>query len=99
MTKDQTIAAALQVTDVLIILAKALKTVPLDEVHVIPIRSQQLGLICHWSGRTEDSQNRALRSTPNINFFLKESEKTKLPRYGTAVYVREAEKCTKIDML
>ena len=72
---------------------KALKTVPLDEMYVIPIRSEQLGRICHWLGRTEDSQNRALLSTPSLNFFfLKESEITKLPRYGTAVYIREAEK-------
>ena len=94
MTKDKTIAAALQVTDALIILAKALKKkpVPLDEMYVISIRSQQLGRICHWLGRTEDSQNRALRSIPTVNFFFKESEITKLPRYGTAVYVREAEK-------
>ena len=32
-------------------------------------------------------------------FFGKKVTKTKLPRYGTAVYVREAEKCTKIYTL
>ena len=32
---------------------------------------------------------------PKPQLFLRESEITKLPRYGTAVYVREVERCTK----
>ena len=102
MTKDQTIAAALQVTVVLIILVKSGKNGTLGrnvcDSHKVPAAGTNLvgtnlvGTNLPLVGTNGRQPKSCFAVNPKPQLLLKESEITKLPRFGTALYVREADK-------